>query len=210
MKDDAGDHEQRAVVAHQHQPAAIADLDRHRVAAVAGQVRFVGIQAAAQFMNLAVQAQLGRDLADLPAERIELPIEQPIGIEAALLERLAGNQRVIELLATHVREQVLALQQGMAGELVQVARDLEVQHPHEDAAPGHEQEAVQRQQAAGGRAPALRRVRQWHSPIPARCESAVSGQRRRSSCASVRCARRSGWCPGRSGSPRLPRKSSSG
>ncbi|MNT95613.1 hypothetical protein D3C72_2375230 [compost metagenome] len=58
---------------------------------------------------------------------------------------MAGDQGVVQLFAAHVREQVLALQQRMAGELVQVVRNFKVQHPHEDAAPGHEEKAVQRQ-----------------------------------------------------------------
>lgn len=209
MQDDPGDHEQRAVIAHQHQPTAILHLDRHRVAAVARHVRVVGVQAALEFVNLAVQPQLWRDGTNAPADRVELAVEQAVGVEAAFFEGLAGDQRVVQLFAAHVREQVLALQHGMAGKFVQVAGHLEIQHPHEDAAPGHEQKAVQRQQAAGRGAPALRRVQQWHSRSPVPYGSAATGRGSRFSCAGGRCAHRSGWCPGRSDSPRLPRKSSS-
>jgi hypothetical protein len=100
-------------------------------------VRVVGIQAALEFMDLAVQGPAPGD-AQIAANRVELGIEQAIGVEAAFLEGLAGDQGVVQLLAAHVREQVLALHHRVAGEFVQVAGHLEVQHPHEDAAPGHE------------------------------------------------------------------------
>ncbi|MNJ72632.1 hypothetical protein D3C77_693160 [compost metagenome] len=58
MQNDAGNHKQRAVIAYQHQPAAIADLDRYGITAVARQVRIIGVQAAVQFVNLAVQPQV--------------------------------------------------------------------------------------------------------------------------------------------------------
>ena len=55
---------------------------------------------------------------------------------------------------------VLALHQRMAREVAEVTGHLVIQHPHEDAAPGHEQRTVQRQQTAAGGAPAFRGVQQ--------------------------------------------------
>jgi hypothetical protein len=69
------------------------------------------------FVHLAVQAKVRRDRANAPAYRVELGVEQAIGIETALFERLAGDQGIVQLLAAHVREQVLALQHGVAGSL---------------------------------------------------------------------------------------------
>ncbi|MCY1180430.1 hypothetical protein D3C76_981230 [compost metagenome] len=107
-----------------------------------------------------VEVQLRRYMLNPSSQVTELRIEQTIGIEGAWVEALAGGQGVVQLLALHVGEQVLALQQRVPGQFIQVVRDFEIERTHEDAAPGHEQKTVQRQQATGGRLPALRRVRQ--------------------------------------------------
>lgn len=120
----------------------------------------MGVGAVGEFMDFAIQWQAFGDLLDQPVQGPVKSVEQAIGIDSALVEGSAGDQRFIQLGGVKTREQVLALHDRMPGQVVQVARHLVVHHAHQQAAPDHEQCAVECQQAAAGRAPALRRVQQ--------------------------------------------------
>ncbi|MNN66848.1 hypothetical protein D3C81_1824450 [compost metagenome] len=160
MQNDPRDGEQRAVVAQQHQPAPIAGLRGHRIAAVIGQGRVIGVGAFGKHVDLAVQRQAFGDLLKRSTEVNAVGVEQAIGVDAANVEGHAGGEGVFQLFAAKVRKQVLTLHQRVFGEVVEVAGDLVIHDPHEDPAPGHEQRTVERQQSAAGGAPAVRRVRQ--------------------------------------------------
>ena len=94
------------------------------------------------------------------AEVAVLGIEQAIGVDAANVEGHADGEGVRQLFALKVRKQMLTLHQRVFGQVVQVSGHLVVHDAHEDRAPDHEQRTVERQQAAAGGTPAVRRVRQ--------------------------------------------------
>ncbi|MCY1427060.1 hypothetical protein D9M71_428900 [compost metagenome] len=109
VEDDAGHREQRAIVTHQHQPAAVLGALGYGVAAVAGQLGVVGVDALGQFVDMPVEVQLWRYMLHPACQVTELGIEQAVGIEGTRVEALAGGQGVVQLLALHVGKQVLAL-----------------------------------------------------------------------------------------------------
>ncbi|MNR31092.1 hypothetical protein D3C85_1485840 [compost metagenome] len=111
-------------------------------------------------MNLAVQRQAMGNVVQRTAQVAALLIEQAIGVDAADVEGHADGEGVQQLFALEAREQMLALHQRVLGQVVQVRGHLVVHDPHQNAAPDHEQRAVEREQTTAGRAPALRRVRQ--------------------------------------------------
>ncbi|MNW19195.1 hypothetical protein D3C71_2190770 [compost metagenome] len=62
-------------------------------------------------MDLAVQRQATGNALDRPAQMAQVWIEQAVGIDAALVQRQAGHERVFQLIAIDAGEQVLALHQ---------------------------------------------------------------------------------------------------
>ncbi|KWV89715.1 hypothetical protein PFLmoz3_00657 [Pseudomonas fluorescens] len=113
--------EQRAVGAYQHQPAAVFGVGGHGVAAVLGQFGVIGLHAIGQGVDLAIQRQVGWYGTDRPAQGAKLLIEQAIGVHALHVEGHAGGQRFHQFFAVETLEKMLALQQGMARQVAEVA-----------------------------------------------------------------------------------------
>ncbi|MNZ80786.1 hypothetical protein D3C78_994330 [compost metagenome] len=114
VKNDAGHGEQRTVVAHQHQPAAVEGAGRHGVTTVGGQrllVAVVGGIAIAQHVDLAIEWQAVRNVAQGAAEVMVPGIEQAVGVDAADVEGHADGEGVHQLFTREARKQVLALHQ---------------------------------------------------------------------------------------------------
>ncbi|MNI41411.1 hypothetical protein D3C73_956620 [compost metagenome] len=102
VKDDPGHGKQRTVVAHQHQPAAVEGAGRHGVTTVGGQrllVAVVGGIAIAQHVDLAIEWQAVRNVAQGAAEVMVPGIEQAVGVDAADVEGHADGEGVHQLLA---------------------------------------------------------------------------------------------------------------
>ncbi|KAG1606091.1 hypothetical protein G6F46_013247 [Rhizopus delemar] len=138
--------------------AAVAGRHRQTEAALASRVH-IGDGQSGNRVCAAIEWQLCRQRLQHARKRFSVGVEQAVGINAMQVVAAVLAQRRGQPIAGEVLEHLGALQQRGLRELVQVQRYPPVQHPQQHARPGHEQQAVQPQQAAAGRTPAVRQFR---------------------------------------------------